>query len=100
MLRYASTNNADEETTAISTGQDPTSDGNIKIPMGDMNVKLGVDNTGREVIMGREALGEMNENGELFADFCTFNDLMIGGRVYKHKNIYKASDMDFTRWTH
>ncbi|CAH8583468.1 unnamed protein product [Heterobilharzia americana] len=47
---------------------------------GDMNAKLhGAENTGRELTMGREALGEvMNENGELFAEFCAFNDLVIG----------------------
>ncbi|CAH8630788.1 unnamed protein product [Heterobilharzia americana] len=44
-----------------------------------MPIKLVVDNTGRELTMGREALGEvMNENGELIAEFCAFNDLVIG----------------------
>nr|CAH8827448.1 unnamed protein product [Trichobilharzia regenti] len=70
---------------------DNTPAGDMKILMGDMNAKLGPDNTGRELIMGREALGEMNENGELFADFCAFNELVIGGSVYKHKDIHKAT---------
>ncbi|CAH8462827.1 unnamed protein product [Heterobilharzia americana] len=56
-----------------------------------MNAKLGGDNTGRELTMGREALGEMNENGELFAEFCAFNDLVIGGSVFRHKDIHKAT---------
>ena len=64
--------------------------GDIKILMGDMIAKLGSDNKGIEPTMGREALGEMNKNGELFADFCAFNDLVIGGTVYKHKDIHKA----------
>ncbi|CAH8291638.1 unnamed protein product, partial [Heterobilharzia americana] len=59
--------------------------------MGDMNAKLGGDNTGRELTMGREALGEINENGELFAEFCAFNDLVIGGSVFRHKDIHKAT---------
>ena len=41
----------------------------IKILMGDLNAKIGSDNSGRELIMGTHALGEMNENGELFSDF-------------------------------
>ena len=52
--------------------------------------KVGSDNTGREEIMGKHGLGTMNENGELFADFCTFNDLVIGGNAQSH--------MGLTRW--
>ncbi|VDQ03916.1 unnamed protein product [Trichobilharzia regenti] len=62
--------------------------GHIRILMGDMNAKLGPDNTGRE-LMGGEALGEMNENGELFADSCAFRELVIVGRVYEHKDVQK-----------
>ena len=29
--------------------------------------------------MGKHAVGKMNENGELFAYFCSFNKLVIGG---------------------
>nr|CAH8863155.1 unnamed protein product [Trichobilharzia regenti] len=65
--------------------------GDIKILMGDMNTKLGGDNTRRELTMGREALGEMNDNSELFSDFCAFNDLVIGGSVFKHKEIHKTT---------
>ncbi|CAH8431477.1 unnamed protein product [Heterobilharzia americana] len=101
---YAPTNNAEQEKKEdfyrqLQSTLDKTSVGDIKILMGDMNAKLGGDNTGRELTMGREALGEMNENGELFAEFCAFNDLVIGGSVFRHKDIHK-SDMDFTRWTH
>ncbi|VDQ00158.1 unnamed protein product [Trichobilharzia regenti] len=56
-----------------------------------MNAKLGGDNTGRELAVGREDLGEMNDNGELFSGFCAFNDLVIDGSVFKHKNIHKAT---------
>lgn len=42
-----------------------------------MNAKVGQDNLGRESTMGREGVGTMNENGELYADFCADNDLMI-----------------------
>ena len=32
--------------------------------MGDMNAKVGMDNTGREVMGNHGARAEMNENGE------------------------------------
>lgn len=54
--------------------------------MGDMNAKVGEDNTEREIIMGKHSVGGQNENGELFTDFCTFNDLVIEGTVLPHKN--------------
>ncbi|CAH8483809.1 unnamed protein product [Heterobilharzia americana] len=93
---YAPTNNAEQEKKEdfyrqLQSTLDKTSVGDIKILMGDMNAKLGGDNTGRELTMGREALGEMNENGELFAEFCAFNDLVIGGSVFRHKDIHKAT---------
>jgi len=53
--------------------------------MGDTNAKVSGDNT------GREGLGVMNENGELFADFCGQNDFIIGGTFFKHCNIHKAT---------
>ena len=63
----------------------------ILILMGDMNAKVGKDNTGREREMGTHGLGMMNENGEIFADFCTFNELVIGGSIFPHKNCHKAT---------
>jgi len=52
----------------------------VKIVMGDMNAKVGMDNTGREKMMGKHgARTKMNENGERWADFCQANKLVIGG---------------------
>jgi len=65
----------------------------IVLVIGDMNAKLGSDNTGREFVMGKEGVGEINENGELFADFCGQNDLVIGGTIFPHKKVHK------TTWT-
>nr|CAH8843517.1 unnamed protein product [Trichobilharzia regenti] len=93
---YAPTNVSEQEKKEAFYRQlqaimDNVPNGDIKILMGDMNAKLGGDNTGRELTMGREALGEMNDNGELFSDFCAFNDLVIGGSVFKHKDIHKTT---------
>ena len=41
--------------------------------------------------MGRHGLGCMNENGERVSDFCAFNDLVIGGSIFPHKAIHKAT---------
>nr|KAG5693219.1 hypothetical protein BaRGS_034478 [Batillaria attramentaria] len=61
--------------------------------MGDLNAKVGTDNTDRELIMGKHGTGTQNENGELFTEFCTTNDLVIGGTIFPHKTIHK------TTWT-
>ena len=54
--------------------------------MGDMNAKVGMDNTGREEVMGvHGARAEMNENGERWVDFCQANELVIGGEKKKKK---------------
>ena len=39
----------------------------------------------------KHGIGKMNKNGELFADFCSFNKLVIGGSVFPHKKVHKAT---------
>ena len=63
----------------------------LKIVMGDINAKVGEDNPERELIMGKHGVGELNENGELFRDFCIFNDVVIRGTVFPHKTIHKTT---------
>nr|KAG5705881.1 hypothetical protein BaRGS_030771 [Batillaria attramentaria] len=41
--------------------------------------------------MGRHGLGEMNENGEMLADFCATNNLVIGGTLFPHWSCHKAT---------
>lgn len=41
--------------------------------------------------MGRHGLGVRNENGERLADLCKLNNLIIGGSVFPHKDIHKAT---------
>ncbi|VDP35225.1 unnamed protein product [Schistosoma margrebowiei] len=67
----------------------PTKD--LAILMGDFNAKVGTDNTGYEDIMGRQGLGEKNENGERFANLYAFNKLVIGGTIFPHKRIHKIT---------
>ncbi|VDP36481.1 unnamed protein product [Schistosoma margrebowiei] len=63
----------------------------LTILMGDLNAKVRIDNTGYEDIMGRHGLGQRNENGERFANLCAFNTLVIGGTIFPHKRIHKAT---------
>ncbi|VDO77983.1 unnamed protein product [Schistosoma margrebowiei] len=66
----------------------PTKD--LTILMGDLNAKVGMNNTGYEDIMGRHGLREKNENGERFANLGVFNKLVIGGTIFPHKRIHKT----------
>ncbi|VDP28254.1 unnamed protein product [Schistosoma margrebowiei] len=67
----------------------PTKD--LTILMGNFNAKVGTDNIGYEDIMGRQGLGERNENGERFANLCAFNKLVISGTIFSHKRIHKST---------
>ena len=33
----------------------------------------------------------MNEHGEMLADLCAFNNMVIGGSVFPHRRIHKAT---------
>jgi endonuclease/exonuclease/phosphatase family metal-dependent hydrolase len=63
----------------------------IIIMMGDLNAKVGEDNSSFEEVMGKHGLGKMNENGEILANFCASNQLVIGGSIFQHKRIHKAT---------
>ena len=63
----------------------------ITILTGDFNTKIEMDNTGYEGITGTHGLGQINENGESFADLCALNQLVIGGSIFPHKRILKAT---------
>ena len=49
--------------------------------MRDLNAKLASANTGSEQVMARHGLGEMNENGEFFANRCENQNMVIRGTV-------------------
>ena len=58
----------------------------LTILMGDMKAKIGSYNIGYE-----EVMGDMNNNGERFADLCAEHEQVIGGFVFPHKRIHKAN---------
>lgn len=63
----------------------------VLIVMGDMNTKVGTDNTGVEDVMGKHGAGAQNDNGERLLDFCLQNSMVIGGTVFQHKQIHKLT---------
>ena len=93
---YAPTNDAEDEKKEDFYQQlqdviDKTGNRDMTILMGDFNAKIGGDNIGYEDVMGTHGLGTMNENGERFADLCALNQLVIGGSIFPHKRIHKAT---------
>ena len=63
----------------------------IQVVMGDMNANIGKDNDNWKGTMGKEGLGQINENGLLFADLCTLSELIIRGTLFPHKPTHKAT---------
>ena len=93
---YAPTNDAEEEKKddfyqQLQAVLDRRGAKDITILMGDFNAKIEKDNTGYWDIIGTHGLGQMNENGEHFADLCALNQLVIGGSIFPHKHIHKAT---------
>ena len=83
---YAPTNDATDEHkdnfyNRLQSVTDKLPKKDINIIMGDLNAKVGSDNSSFEDIMGRHGLGEGNDNGERFQAFCAFNSLVTGGSL-------------------
>ena len=96
---YAPTNNAEpyekeEFNNKPQAVVDKAPNRDILIVMGDFNAKVGQNNASIERIMGREGLGDVNENGEELVDFCALNGLSIDGTLFPHKRVHKATWID------
>jgi hypothetical protein len=61
----------------------------IKIVMRHLNAKVGIENEGLEHVLGRHGTNEINENGEMFIDFCASQEHTTGGTLFIHKEIHK-----------
>ena len=59
--------------------------------MGDINAKVGDDNSNCVRAMGRHGCGVMYNNGKRLFDFCLNNDCVIGGTIFPHKSIHKLT---------
>src|ERR1700729_3288611 len=93
---YAPTNNKEDQVkeefyNMLQKVLDKVKSKDITILMSDLNAKIGEDNRGYEETMGKQGLGVMNENGELLVDLCATNKLLIGGSLFPHRRIHKAT---------
>ncbi|XP_048743177.2 craniofacial development protein 2-like [Ostrea edulis] len=93
---YAPTNDAEEEIKddfyeqlQMVVSKVPQHD--MLLMMGDLNAKVGADNTDCERSMGKHGCGIRNDNGERLIDFCLNNNLVIGGTIFPHKDIHKLT---------
>ena len=59
--------------------------------IGDLNARVGNDNTDRESNMGTHGCGIMNDNGQHLCKFCEENKLVIGGNIFHHKESHKKT---------
>jgi hypothetical protein len=59
--------------------------------MGDLNAKVGKDNTDYKRVMGKHGVGTRNDIGERLVEFCAMNDLIIGGSLLAHCNLHKLT---------
>ena len=67
----------------------PTHD--MLIVMGDINARMGSQNEGSERTMGKHGCGIINDNGIRLLSLCEENNLVIGGTLFKHKEIHKLT---------
>ena len=91
---YAPTNDASDEEKnefyeSLQSTLNKINRRDIVIVAGDLNAKIGTDNTNKEQVMGKHGTGTISANGELFTEFCLENDLIIGGSLFPHKEIHK-----------
>ena len=83
---YALTNNSEEESNDLFFNQlqaelESTPCHEMKIVLGNLNVKVGSDNTNHDRAMGKEGCGSMNNNGERLLEFCMTDNLVIRGTL-------------------
>ena len=93
---YAPTNEAEDEVKddwyeqlQYEVSRVPQHD--LLLIMGDINAKVGLDNSNCEAAMGRHGSGLINDNGERLVEFCLNNSCIIGGTIFPHKNIHKLT---------
>ena len=93
---YAPTNDSSEEDKDVFYSQlqremENTPRHDQIIIMGDLNAKVGKDNTDYERVMGKHGIGIRNDNGERLVEFCAMNNLVIGGTLFTHRDIHKLT---------
>jgi len=58
-----------------------------------MNAKVGYLVNGLKRVMGRHAMGTVNDNGERLKEFCDFIEMVITGTIFHHQEIHKQTSV-------
>ena len=93
---YAPTNDAEEGVKEdfnhqLQSAYNKRKARDLTMVIGDLNAKVGSDNRNWEASMRTHGDGVVNENGEMFCDFCASNLLVIGGTLFPHKKSHKLT---------
>jgi len=70
---------------------DAASSYDLKIVMGDFSAQIGSNNVWNEDVIGTQAMGNRNDNGDKLISFCSASGLKIGGSLFQHKQIHKGT---------
>lgn len=63
----------------------------ILLVIGNLNAKVNFENVNYERVMEREGCGVQNDNGERLTKWCAFNNMIIDGTTFPHRNIHKLT---------
>ena len=93
---YAPTNDSSDESkddfySQLQTEVEKAPRHDLLVVMGDLNAKVGSDNTNCERVMGKHGVGIRNDNGERLVELCAINNLVIGGTLFTHRDIHKLT---------
>jgi hypothetical protein len=93
---YAPTNDADKEDKddfyeQLQLAVSRVSQHDTLMILGDLNAKVGSDNSICPRTMGKHGCGNQNDNGERLVSFCSNNNYVIGGTIFPHKDIHKLT---------
>ena len=63
----------------------------VLMVIGDLNARVGEDNTGKDRAMGTQGFGCANNNGERLSDLYVESRLVIGGTLFMNRDIHKTT---------
>ncbi|XP_063678489.1 uncharacterized protein LOC134814323 [Bolinopsis microptera] len=67
----------------------------LKLLLNDFNGNVTSNRYGFEGVIGGESLhSSWSDNGTRRIDFCAANQLVIGGTLFQHRDIHKATDLE------